>query len=235
MPRPPEFRPEDKIKMLLWSDRHCCLCKKACGVDIEIAHIDPDGGNNIENGMPACYECHAKIDRYNPKSKRGNKYRFEELRRRRDQVYEEYTRNLVSPILLRLTTASTPANPRPGDSLPFVATLIEHAGNSLPVRIRIETKVIIGNDVKDLQDESGYYTGKTEWNLNPHTTVFGGFSISQDQYKWALNEELKIEARITVIDQFEREHRLLPQCWRYARVKESCVWNLEPRSFAEWG
>ena len=59
--RPPEFRDEDKVKMLLWSDRHCCLCKKACGTDIEIAHIDADSGNDMNNGIPLCYNCHAEI------------------------------------------------------------------------------------------------------------------------------------------------------------------------------
>ena len=47
-----EFREEDKIKMLLWCDRHCCLCRKNAGPDIEIAHIDIRGGNDIENASP---------------------------------------------------------------------------------------------------------------------------------------------------------------------------------------
>ncbi len=235
MPRPPEFRPEDKMKMLLWSDRHCCLCKKPCGIDIEIAHIDRNAGNDMDNGMPACYDCHARIDRYNPETKRGNKYRIEELKKRRNQVYEEFTRNLVPPILFRPTTERTMASPRAGDTLPFIATIIEHNGDSLPVKLKVEVKVILADDIKDVPDESGYYTGKVIWNMNPRRYFFGGFSIAKDDAERARKEELKIEARITVIDQFEREHKLLPECWSYKKVREGLyVWNLEPRSFADW-
>ena len=235
MPRPLEFKPEDKMKMLLWSDRHCCLCKKACGIDIEIAHVDPKAGNDLDNGIPLCYDCHAKIGRYNPEHKRGNKYKVEELKKRRDQIYEEFTRNLVPPVLLHLTTANTPANPRPGDTLPFVATILTHAGDSLPIRLKVQAKIIFGDDVEEVSDDTGYYTGKAIWNMNPRTTLFGGFGIGEEHVKRAQEEELKIEARITVIDQFEREHKFLPQCWRYVRLKEGvCLWNLEPRSFADW-
>ena len=34
-----DFSENDKIKCLLWCNRHCCLCGKACGTNIEIAHI----------------------------------------------------------------------------------------------------------------------------------------------------------------------------------------------------
>ena len=93
-----EFREADKIKLLLWCDRHCCLCGKACGTDIEIAHIDSKGPAEIDNAIPLCYDCHAKTGRYDPKHPRGNKHRPEELKARREQVYEQHTRALVPPL-----------------------------------------------------------------------------------------------------------------------------------------
>lgn len=60
-----KFSEEDKLKCLLWSDRHCCVCDTPCGLDIEIAHIDPKGGEDFDNAIPVCYKHHAEIGRYN--------------------------------------------------------------------------------------------------------------------------------------------------------------------------
>lgn len=225
----PRFRENDKIKILLWCDRHCCLCGKACGTDIEIAHIDANGGNDLDNAIPLCYECHSTIGNYNREHPRGNKYRPKELKTRRDQIYEQYTRHLVPPIHFELNQ-NRPNNPEP-HHLPFVGFRLHHLGDSLPVRVKVETKIILGErDLGLVEDTSGYYTGAAEWNINPRTLFFGGFSILQEYAE--STQELKIELRITVIDQYEREHRLLPQCWRY--VRDGNFWNLEPRSFTEW-
>jgi hypothetical protein len=218
--------------MLLWCDRHCCMCKKTCATDIEIAHIDRRGGNDIENGIPLCYDCHAKIGHYNREHPRGNKYKPDELKARREQIYEEYTRNLVPPIHFYLDQRKVDNTLH---DLPFVGFRLQHVADSLPVRVRIEARIIVGGvDLGLVNDPSGYYSGQTKWNINPRILFWGGFSIEDRHAKTALNgtQELKIEIRVTVIDQFDREHRLLPQCFRY--VKDGNFWNLEPRSFAEW-
>lgn len=231
MPKTAEFKEEDKIKMLLWCDSHCCLCNKACGTNIEIAHIDQSAGNNIDNGIPLCYNCHAEIGSYNKEHPRGNKYRPKELRARRNQVYEEHTRHLVPPILPSLISPAESENTRAIRPLPFVATRLQHFGDSLPVQVRVEAKVILGDRKLGLvRDSTGYYNGRVRWNINPRTVFSGGFSIPQECA--TSNEELKIEMRVTVIDQFKREHKLLPQCFRY--VRERGFWNLEPKSFTRW-
>jgi hypothetical protein len=130
--RPKEFKEEDKIKMLLWCDRHCCMCKKTCATDIEIAHIDRRGGNDIENGIPLCYDCHAKIGHYNREHPRGNKYKPDELKARREQIYEEYTRNLVPPIHFYLDQRKVDNTLH---DLPFVGFRLQHVADSLPVRV----------------------------------------------------------------------------------------------------
>ena len=72
-----DFCEEDKTKCLLWCSRHCCLCGKACGTNIEIAHVIPkgqDGSDDIDNAIPLCFDCHSEIGRYNKEHPRGNKY-----------------------------------------------------------------------------------------------------------------------------------------------------------------
>ncbi|MCK4439813.1 HNH endonuclease [Candidatus Bathyarchaeota archaeon] len=59
MGRGKDFSEDTRLKCVLWSDRYCCLCGKACGPDIEIVDIDPEGGNDLDNAIPVCYYCHA--------------------------------------------------------------------------------------------------------------------------------------------------------------------------------
>lgn len=230
MARPPEFREEDKIKMLLWCDRHCCLCRKNAGPDIEIAHIDNKAGNDIKNGIPLCYDCHAKIGHYNREHPKGNKYRPEELKARREQIFEEYTRQLVPPVHFYLTQRTVDgAEIKP----PFVGFHLQHLGDSFPVHVRVEMQVMTGErQLGMVNDATGYYTGKVKWNLNPRTLFWGGLSLPTDYFDKAGTEELKVEVRVIVIDQFGREHKLLPQCYRW--VASGNFWNLEPQSFMKW-
>jgi hypothetical protein len=137
MPKPPQFQEDDKIKMLLWCGRYCCLCGKNAGTDIEIAHISNKGGNNIDNGIPLCYDCHAKIGHYNREHPRGNKYKPEELKERREQIYEEHTRNLVPPIHFYLDQSKINNEQH---QLPFVGFRLQHLSDSLPVRIKVDSK-----------------------------------------------------------------------------------------------
>ena len=226
---PDKFREEDKIKILLWCDRHCCLCDKRCGTNIEIHHIEQEGENlsDIDNAIPLCLECHGKIKSYDPEHSVGTKYKIKEIKARRDQIYEKHTQHLVPPVLLKLTQR------RGGKlhSLPFIGVILSHLGDSFPVQLRVEARIILGQeDLGLVKGTKGYYDGKTTWNVNPRTVFFGGFSIPMKCFE--SNKELMIETRITIIDQYEREHRYLPQSFRY--IKDGSFWNLEPRSFAKW-
>jgi hypothetical protein len=71
--------------------RHCCLCRKQCGTNIEAAHIVDEaagGSNDDQNGIPLCFDCHQEIGAYRDSHPKGNKFTPNELRSRRDKVYE---------------------------------------------------------------------------------------------------------------------------------------------------
>jgi hypothetical protein len=58
---------------------------------MEIDHIDQaadDGGNERENAIPVCFDCHAEIHSYNPRHPKGRKFTPAELRGHRDQWLE---------------------------------------------------------------------------------------------------------------------------------------------------
>lgn len=216
------FSEDVKLKCLLWSDRHCCLCGKQCGVDIEIAHIDSEekGGDNIDNAIPLCYDCHAKIGRYRREHPKGNKYRPKELKARREQIYERYTRHLVPPIDFQVTQRIRNSERR--RRLPDVGFNLIHLGDSLPVKVRVEAKVTLGD--KDLGMLSGHYGGEKLWNLNPRSVFFGHRQLPKEVVE--SDERLEIDLTITIIDAYGREHRLLPVGYVY--VRDGNYWFGEP-------
>jgi HNH endonuclease len=84
------FPPSVKVKALVASGRHCCICHKFCGLKIECHHIvqeADDGPNTFENCIPVCFDCHSDMRSYDAKHPRGTKYSAQELREHRDRWY----------------------------------------------------------------------------------------------------------------------------------------------------
>ena len=65
---------------------------------MEIHHIDQNGGNSEDNGIPLCLDCHAEVRAYNPSHPKGRKYSASELRKHRDQWFELWS---VNPFLMQ--------------------------------------------------------------------------------------------------------------------------------------
>lgn len=208
--------PEDvKIKCLLWSDRHCCLCGKQCGTGIEIAHINAKGPNTIDNAIPLCFDCHEKIGHYNIEHPKGNKYRPKELISRRDQIYDRFTSYLVPQIDFQVIQRAP---------FPDVGFLFTHVGGSYPAQFKIKCDVILGE--KRLLTLGNHYGGQWRWNLNPGHQFYGhtAIPVSRD-----LGERLEIDSTLTIIDRYEREHDWLPTGHVYDKTNNS--WFAEPCPF----
>jgi len=233
MTKPSPFKDADKIKVLLWCERHCCICDKPCDTNIIIHHLEQEGEklDDIGNAIPLCFDCHGKIKNYNPKHPWGTSYKVTEVKARRDQIFEKYTRHLVPPIHCEVTQIIR-NNPHNRRVFPNIGFNLDHNGIAfLPVKVRVETKIILGEkDKGPIDDKHGYYNGKSLWHLNPTTRIFGNFNVPE--FCSQKEDDLKLEVRLTVIDQYEREHPHLPLCWTYMRKNN--FWFLEPRSFAKW-
>ncbi len=213
-----------KKKVLLWSDRHCCLCGKSCGTDIEIAHIDNRSDNSLDNAMPLCYDCHAAIGRYNDEHPKGNKYKPEELKIRREQIFERYTIHLVPPIHIELVEIANLDTDKPR-----VGTRIVHQSNQNPVNLTLKLDAYVGKEKMDTI-KNQFYSGEIVWNLNPRTIVGGSFGIEKDWIE--SGEKFRIELNPTIIDIYERAHPLLPFCYTYVG-KERNTWSYDPAPFSE--
>jgi hypothetical protein len=216
------FNTKLQIKLLLWCDRHCCFCKKACGVNIEVHHIIPpeNGGSNEEdNAIPLCFDCHSHVGHYNNQAPRGLKIKPGELKARRKQVYEEFTRHLVPPIHYQVTQDLGDGNKR---TFPDVGFYVSHLGDSLPVRFKVRVEPFLGT--KRLDIPSPYYSGRRPWHLNPRFGACGHFQLPLKEVKEGQRLECKVSA--TVVDQYDREHVLLPIGYVYDPGNNS--WYLEP-------
>lgn len=223
------FSEEDKIKCLLWCNRHCCLCGKQCGNNIEIAHIIPKANRNIpqnkiismDNAIPLCFNCHAEIDRYNVRHPRGNKYREEELKRRRNQIYDEQTQNLVPSIFFSIIQTRDP------NGFPDVGFVLAHKWQSLPVKIKIKISMLLGTET-EVFPFSEYYNGEKLWNLNPNFEYYGHFSVPDKAN--VSKDRLELRVHTEIIDQYERQHHLLPVGWVCIRNDDpkQVNWYLEP-------
>jgi 5-methylcytosine-specific restriction endonuclease McrA len=80
-----DFSEETRIKVLLWSYRHCCLCGKQCGTKIEVHHIVPKsrgGTSDIDNAIALCFDCHSEVGAYQAAHPKGTKFSEKELKAR---------------------------------------------------------------------------------------------------------------------------------------------------------
>jgi hypothetical protein len=209
-----DFSEEDKVTVLLWCARHCCLCGKQKGVGIEIAHLDQKR-SDIDNAIPLCFDCHAAIGHYSREHPRGRKYSIEELKATRDQIYEQHTRHLIPPVHYELKQGNR--------KLPDVGFQITNLGNTYPVRALI--RITLAQGSKILKLGSSQYSGKVYWNLNPGFGVNGHFDIANFQLN--NNEYLRARIDVTLVDIYKREHKLLPVGYIH-RLKVDDDWYFEP-------
>lgn len=223
-----DFKPTDKLKMVLWCNRHCCICDKPCGLDIEIAHIIDKSDesvsyskkSNIDNGIPVCFECHGKIGRYREGHNIGTKYKDDELKARREQIYEKYTRHLIPPLIYKIYQDQRFIFPHVGFS-------IFHTGTTYPVKILVKLVIFHGNEKLGLADTNNkLYNGGTWWNLNPQEGVDGWFPFPEPSLIDTSDEDIEVRINIKIKDIYGRIHETLPVGYVFMRDKKN--WFLEP-------
>ncbi|MDX6191967.1 HNH endonuclease signature motif containing protein [Flavobacterium sp. Fl-318] len=77
------FPKKVKNQILVLCARHCCVCHKNVGLNMEIHHIKPEaegGENTLENAIALCFNCHSFAGHnYNNLHPKGIKYSREEL------------------------------------------------------------------------------------------------------------------------------------------------------------
>ena len=91
---PPKIRDEIFVK----SARHCCVCHKPKGLNIEIHHITPkkEGGKDtLANAIALCFDCHADAGHYFAGHPKGSKLSPNELLKHKEEWFEIVKRNKI--------------------------------------------------------------------------------------------------------------------------------------------
>ena len=230
MPKRKDFKEKDKIQRLLWCDRHCCLCEKPCGIDIEMAHIEENDNYEIDNAIPVCYVCHAKIGMYNKLHPRGTKFKIKEIKTCRDQIYDKHTRQYVAPTQYVISQNIHPFSPQPEPETrryPHVSLSIMNLSDYLGTQLKVLLKGILNGRSVRLNLTDGLYTGKKTWNLNPRRIVNGHFEI-HGRRVLSLKPKDRFEIRVKIVqtDAIGRDHKLLEDGYVYNNRKD--YWYFEP-------
>jgi hypothetical protein len=155
--------------------------------------------------MPLCFECHAKVSHYDNAQPLGTKFKPEELKKRREQVYEEYTRHLVPALSYKVWQG-----PR---QLPDVGFIVHHIGVAPSVQLLVTLDQYIDGISRDNLIVDPIYRGKLRWNLNPSEGVNGHFSVADDACRDGA--DVRVEVNIVIYDVYDRPHRLFPVTYVY--------------------
>lgn len=213
---------EDRAKLLLWCERHCCFCGKKCTTNIEIHHIDRNPSNNdLDNLIPVCFDCHGELEHYNPKHPVGISYKHLEIKKRREQIYELYTLKYLRKVHIRISKKNFFGEER---SLGDTSCIVKSLSDDIPVRLKLRIEAY--HDNKKLQVDLGdLYSGIELWNLNPTHTTFGHFMLPIS--KEAEPFKYRVEVFWSIIDVLDREHQMLP--FSYVWNKQKDDWWFDPR------
>ena len=178
----------------------------------------------MDNAIPLCFDCHSDVLAYNVRHPRGSKYRIKELKARREQIYERHTRHLVPPIGYQITQYLPNGKKR---DFPDVGFTLSHLGDYLPVKVKTIVNILLGGKKLGPPDRE-YYAGNKYWRLNPRRKHHGHFKIPKRAEK--SKKRLEVEVDVTIIDQYEKEHKLLPVGFVYVRKEDDKedYWYFEP-------
>ncbi len=191
-----------------------------------IHHIDGNPSNNDQDNLiPVCFDCHGELESYNPEHPVGTKYRFLEIKTRRDQLYEKYTIPYVRQIKIDISKYTIDGVMREwGDTSCNVMTL----SKDIPVKLRI--RVLPFQDGQRIEVDLGeLYNGKEPWNVNPSQGIAGHFKlpITADSSPFIF----RVEIFWSIIDVLEREHQMLPFSYVWDSPKGN--WWYDPRVIYE--
>ena len=92
------FSAEIKQEIFVRSARHCCVCHKPKGLNIEIHHIKPrhqGGMDTLENAIALCFDCHADAGHYFANHPKGSKLSPHELLKHKAEWFKIVSENKI--------------------------------------------------------------------------------------------------------------------------------------------
>lgn len=94
------FSKEVKEEIFVRCARHCCVCRKVVGLNIEVHHIKPrsqGGEDTFENAIALCFDCHANAGHYFAGHPKGSKLSPSELIKHKESWFKIVETNKIKP------------------------------------------------------------------------------------------------------------------------------------------
>lgn len=92
------FPQKIKDEIFVKSARHCCVCHKSKGLNIEVHHITPKkqgGQDTYENAIALCFDCHADAGHYFAGHPKGSKLSPNELLKHKEEWFDIVQNNKI--------------------------------------------------------------------------------------------------------------------------------------------
>jgi hypothetical protein len=198
-------------------------------MDIQVAHIEPRKENKsweIDNAIPLCFNCHQKVFSYDPKHPLGIKYTPEELKAKRDEIYEKYTDHLVPEFGFQITQNSPPWYTRGYPSVGFILVLSRMKAPQ-PIGFRVLVTAFLNGRNRGTTSDR-HYSGRRIWEQpqpqrDSDYMFWGNFTSPVRRVR--NGQRLEFRVKVTAIDKYKREH-LKTKSWVY--VPKANSWYPEP-------
>ena len=170
---------------------------------------------------------------YNHCHPRGNKLKIEEIKARREQIYEKYTRQYVAPLRYSISQLVDAWAPQQGNirEFPDVSFCVVNLSDYLWTKLTVALTGFVNGRTVDLLLQDGLYRGEKRWNVNPRRQVNGHFEITNKRLR-RLRPDDRLEIRIQIVqeDPLGRPHELLQDGYVYKKGdgKVQDNWHFEP-------
>lgn len=92
------FSQKIKDEIFVKCARHCCVCRKPKGLNIEVHHIAPKmkgGQDTFENAIALCFDCHADAGHYFAGHPKGSKLSPNELIKHKEDWFKIVQKNKI--------------------------------------------------------------------------------------------------------------------------------------------
>lgn len=166
---------------------------------------------------------------YNDRHPRGIKLKLEEIRARREQIYDKYTWQYLAPLHYEISHLVDALNPRQDSrrTFPDVSFCVVNLSDYLWTKFTVQFTGLLNAQKTDLELRDKLYRAEKQWSLNPKRQVNGHFKIMSTSIQ-GLQPKDRLEIRIQVAqeDTLGRRHELLPDGYVYKQ--EEKIWYFEP-------
>lgn len=138
------FSTKIKNEILVKSARHCCVCHKPKGINIEVHHITPQlqgGEDTFENAIALCFDCHADAGHYFAGHPKGLKLSPKELMQHKKEWFS----------IVKLNKINAPKE----NFIHITITNKDYDGFMKPIFVKEETRYIDRNSYKKIYELLG--------------------------------------------------------------------------------